>query len=1023
MPHGASDPLSSACLLLLSKISLTQIDSMSNIPFRIDRRMFAVLLMPILLSITAFAQKITVRGLVTDESGEALIGAIVVEKGTSQQTSTDLDGRFIMDVEQYSTLSVKYVGYDREEIPVRTHTYIHVVMHEIGSYQRDYVETGYGPARKSDVIGAVSYLAPDESQAEIATSFQDLLAGAVPGVVVNRTSGEPDDGGSIRIRGGATLGAFCQPLIVLDGIPLSNDAVYGMSNSLAFISPENIESVTILKDASATAIYGARGADGVMIITTKRGEEGHGPKVNISAKVSVNTPRKNWDMLSGDEYASIIKKYWGANSEAAASLGMADTNWQKEITRNTLAYEYDVSVGGKVDMCGYHLFGSYTMNPGVIKDSGMQRVTVGAKLTPEFFGGLLRLTANIRGFYLRNQLYAEGCVANSLMMDPTMPVYSRETLASDNPSFPYFYNGYTSYLKGMDMNPEGVLNPVAEVIDTHTLSDVYRSNGNLNVDYALHFLHDLHLALNIGYDVVKSEESVSVQQNSPMAWLENMRNGAGFDRSLYELHRNTLIDLGLRYHKELDAIRSVINVGVGYSAQRFDSHGRRTGNMFTSEGFLLPSDSHDRLTTDPDTYALIETNYSPDYHWNSGVLTMHSFMGRLSYTFKDTYILTLSVRDDSDSYRDVRNHRGIFPSGVFIWKLLNMDFMEQAREFINDFKIRLGCGKNGLNIQPSLYPVVFSPERRWSVTKAWSAGVDMTWNNEKYSAGIDWYVRNSSDVPLNMTVASGFEVTDELTSEVASVRNLGLEAYFNARLIDTSSFSWTTSFNFAWNHNRVTSLSTCGSEVDMVKASIIGSDQPTYQVYKKGYPANSFLLYEQVYDAAGRPVEGMYADRNSDGKIDDADLVVRRSRDPKVTLSWNNTLRWGGWDFGIRLRAALGAYAYNDVLARRSVLSETWHDGALRNLIANDGIYFDTPQYYSDYYLRNAGFLRCDNITVGYTWPGLLNDFLTVRLYGAVQNPFVITGYNGSDPEVYGGVDRGAYPRPLTVTLGLMATF
>ena len=428
----------------------------------------------------------------------------------------------------------------------------------------------------------------------------------------------------------------------------------------------------------------------------------------------------------------------------------------------------------------------------------------------------------------------------------------------------------------------------------------------------------------------------------------------------------------------------------------------------------------------------------------------------MNYSFKDTYLLTFTLRDDGTSRFSKDNRWGLFPSVALAWKINNMPFMESVRENMNEFKLRLGWGQTGqqsvggyfdymptyaisqpgsyypnpytgLYGTPSLnaltyYPNGYNPNLKWETTTTWNVGVDMGWWNNRLTVALDWYLRNSKDLLATVTVSPGAATTNEMTQNVGSLRNLGLEATIGARIIDTEDFTWNTSYNIAWNKNEITKLNNSNDPNYMVTLGGMGATGNTCQAHKVGHPAYSFLLYEQIYDKNGHPIEGAYVDQNGDGQINSSDLVLKHSKDPKVTMSWSNTLTYKNWDFGISLRASIGNYIYNNVRAKRTYKSNLYANSTLRNMVVSDD-YFNTQQYYSDYYLENAGFVRCDNITLGYTFTDLLNNKLKLRLYGAVQNPFVITRYKGIDPEVFDGIDNNVYPRPVSYTIGLIATF
>ena len=1035
---------------------------MKNICFQMSRKAWLAFFMVLCLALPAVAQKITVTGTVTDPDGEPLIGATVKDKSNPAiGVATNIDGQYTIQIAADGTLEVSYVGYNVQEVPVEGRTVIDIQLAENSLMLQEVVAIGYGAVKKSDATGSVAIVKPDEIEAGIATSAQDLLVGSTPGVVVTSGGGSPEGGATIRIRGGSSLSASNDPLIVLDGVPLSNDGVQGMANPLAMISPDNIESMTILKDASATAIYGSRASNGVIIITTKKGRGGR-PQVNFSANMYVNTARKTWDVLSGSEFRDKIVSYWGAESNAAKALGDANTDWQKEVLRTTVSSDYSLSVGGTAGFLPYRVSGSYTNSNGILKDSQMQRATAGFNLTPEFFGGLLKVSANVKGYYIRNQFSDEGAVGAAVAMNPTLPVWSN--IASGNSEFPYFYNGYTSITTDQfhSWNINGTVNPLGVSKSRSDIANVYRSNGNFQVDYALHFLPELHVNLNLGYDVSKSSENIVTFQNSPRAWNENIKNGAGTRRHVYEVRRNTLLDFYLNYVKDFEAIQSNLNVMAGYSWQRFDAHGNNNGTVYTSKGFYGPATTNGVLTINPDT-ANPGDHISPDYFWNSGNLMLVSFFGRLNYTFKDTYLLTFTLRDDGTSRFSKDNRWGLFPSVALGWKISEMPFFEGARDKVNEMKLRLGWGitgqqsvggyfpympvyvsstqgsyypnlttgqyvdANGNIISNTLYPGAYNPNLKWEETTTWNVGLDLGFLNNRMSVALDWYLRESKDLISFVTVAPGAATSNMMDQNIGTLRNIGVEATVNARPIVTDDFNWSTGFNVAWNSNKITKLNATDNPNSFIATGgISGGTGNNVQAHKVGYPAYTFHLYEQVYDTNGLPIEGCYVDQNGDGTIDDNDRVFRHSKDPKVTLSWNNTFSYRSWDLGFQLRASIGNYVYNDVASTHSTLSATYNTSGAANLIKTD-FYFQggqtTNTYLSDYWLHNAGFVRCDNITLGYTWQDLLNNNLRLRLFGAVQNPFVITKYKGLDPEVFGGIDNNVYPRPTTFTLGLVATF
>ena len=1023
------------------------------------------LVLAICVALPALAQKITVQGTVVDNAGEPLIGASVLTQGTTSGTATDFDGNFVLEVDPNATLVVSYVGYLPETVKVAGRKNLHVALKESGVQLNEVVAIGYGTVKKDDATGSVATIKPSEIQAGLATSAQDLLVGQTPGVVVTTSAG-PQGNGSIRIRGGSSLNANNDPLIVIDGVPMDNGGILGMSNPLAMIAPDNIENMTVLKDASATAIYGSRASNGVIIITTKKGKAGK-PQVNFTANVYVNTARKTWDVLDGDEFRNVIRKHFGEDSDAAKMLGNANTDWQKEVLRTSVSHDYNLSVGGQEGILPYRFSASYTGNEGILKDSYMNRVTLGMNFNPTFFDDHLKVNANVKGYYVDASIDNLGAVSGALGSDPTVPVYTDYPMASGSQW--KLYNGYTSYLgNGGTYNNNGLMNPVASIKGRDASSDVWRSNGNLQIDYSLHFLPELHLNLNLGYDISSAHKNELTAQNSPQSWTGAYKNGASTLYKEYQYNRNLLLDFYANYNKEFEAIKSIVDLTAGYSWQRFHTEGWNNGTEIKSLGFNQPTQNADgtyNLVLDQSSADKIGTRfnttnnplYAPDkqngnfYYANH--LQLLSFFGRLNYTLFDRYLLTATVRGDATSRFSKDNRWGVFPSVALGWIISEESFMASTRSWWNEWKLRLGWGVTGQqdigvnypylpiyqssslgSLYPSLvdgkgnittlYPQGYDPNLKWEETTTWNAGFDFGFLNNRITASLDYYYRETKDLLSYVTIPVGSNTTNMMNQNIGSLENRGIEFSITARPVVTKDLTWTVNYNVAYNENKITKLNDDGSFITL--GGISGATGNNCQIHKVGYPAGSFWLYQQVYDKAGNPIEGEYVDQDGNGKIDDNDRVIRHSKDPKVTMTFGTTLNWKNWDFGFTLRASIGNYVYNNVMASQTTMTGANAYG-LHNLIDTD-FYFQGGKstnslYLSDYWLRNASYLRCDNITLGYTWNHLLKDQLRLRVYGAVQNPFVITKYNGLDPEVGGGLDNTVYPRPITASLGLVATF
>ncbi len=1022
---------------------------MKNICFQMTRKVWLVAFMALCAAFPAFAQTITVKGTVVDKEGEPLIGASVVVQGETLGTATDFDGQFTISAPSNGTLIVSYVGYDTQEIAINGRTEINVTLLENSVMLGEVVAIGYGTVKKSDATGSVATIKPSEIEAGLATSAQDLLVGASPGVVVT-TSGNPSSGGDIQIRGGASLAASNAPLIVIDGVPMDTKGIVGSSNPLALVSPENVESMTILKDASATAIYGSRASNGVIIITTKAGAKGK-PQVNFTMNGYVNTTKNYLDMMSAGEFRKFILSEYGEGSAQAGQLGDYNTEWQKELTRTTFSSDYSLSVGGTYKWLPYRVGVTYTDNNGIIKNTDMDRVTASINLTPKFFNDLLSVNANVKGAYITNT-YGANTLRAAAGMNPTLPVKD----PNGSPLFGY----YTSYVNGGILaGPDAIgstidsttspLNPIADNEAAISKGKAYQSVGNLQLDLKMPFLTDLRANLNLGYDYQHGENYNNDFVNSPKAWNNgytvldngnriNIKDGGVSRKYEFQTRVNLLLDFYLNYNHSFGDF-STLDVTAGYSWQKFHNKKRDYSRVFQ----VVDAENEKYLGNQADP-----TNITIQPH------QLVSFFGRINYTLLNKYLITATVRRDGTS-RFSKEHRwGTFPSVALGWKLLEENFMEGARDVMNELKLRAGYGVTGQQdlgedyfpylpvynqwtgggaVYPSItgqgtstypfYAASYNADLKWEETHTWNAGVDFGFLNNRILGSIDFYKRKTKDLLTKSPYPAGSNLTNVGFMNLGDLENTGIEFNITARPIVNDVFRWTSSFNVAWNKNKITYLAD-GADTVVPDSGISLGNGNKIQKHQVGYPAFSFYVYEQVYDQAGNPIEGVYVDQNGDGEINAADKILYHSKDPKVTMNWSNTFNYKNWDFGITLRASLGNWVYNDTQASTAV-KEVNNSLPLANLNTNSFLFNTTTNELacSSYFVQNASFLRCDNITVGYTWDNLLNDNLRLRLYGACQNPFVITKYKGLDPEIFSGIDNNVYPHPLTFSFGIVASF
>lgn len=1036
---------------------------MKNICSQMTRKAWLALVMVLCLSFPALAQKITVTGTVTEPEGEPAIGASVTVKGQSGfGVATDYDGNYSIQVAPDAVLEFSYVGCDTQEVPVGNRTVINVKLVANSTMLNEVVAIGYGTVKKEDATGSVAVVKPDEIEAGLATSVQDMLVGQTPGVVVT-TKGGPSGESNIRIRGGASLSATNDPLIVLDGVPLSQSTPKGLGTTLSMINPESIESMTILKDASATAIYGTRASNGVIIITTKKGVSGK-PQVTFTANMYVDYARKLTDVLDGNEYRNLIISKFGEGSTQAAALGNANTDWQKEIFRTVVSQDYSLAVAGSLaKVLPYRVDATYTRNNGIIKKSDMDRATVGITLNPTF--GNLKVNAKVTGYYVHNNWYQPAAVGQAVAFDPTSPVRTNIPISGGTAAgmYGYLWNGYSEpySVSGGQANfaNDATYNPVATIDLTNNWSNVYRSNGNLQLDYAFPFLPELRANLNLGYDVTKSDNYYEVDGNSHMAWKAHSNYGGGYREHEYQFRQNMLLEFYLNYKKEFEAIHSNLDVTAGYTWNRERNKGWKLGadseqGEAMTAGLLNPvlnSDGSYNLNWS-DTESQIGKVFKTDpnsadgnYHWKNH-LQLLSFFGRVNYTFKDRYLLTATLRADATSRFSKDNRWGYFPAVALGWRISEESFMEGARSWWNDLKLRAGWGETGqqsidnfyncytptyIPSQPGsfypngmggwlipAFPDGYNSDLTWETTETWNVGLDFGFMNNRISGTVEYYLRKTRDLISRVAVPAGSMTVAQIYQNIGDMENYGIEFAINAKPIVTDDFVWNLSYNVGWNHNRITNLNGLTFEV----GGGFGGTGGNCQIQKEGYPANSFYLYQQVYDADGKPIEGAFVDQNGDGQIDSHDRVVNHSKDPKVTMTFASNFRYKNWDFGFTLRSSLGQYVYAAALRGGTATDALYRNNQLGNLFKSD-VYFNTNHNESDYWLRNANFVRCDNITLGYTFDNLLREKLRLRLFAAVQNPFVITKYKGLDPEVFDGVDNNIYPRATTWSLGLVANF
>lgn len=1001
--------------------------------FKKSRKAFLMtILSGLLMILSANAQtgtQINVSGSVTDVNGEPLIGVNILVEGTSTGTVTDYDGNFQLRVPADAVLNISYIGYRPQQVAVNNSTTIQIVLVEDTELLDELVVIGYGTVRKDDATGSVVAVDATKLNRGLATSPSDLLAGQVAGLSVVSAGGAPGSSSSIRIRGGSSMSASNDPLIVIDGVPVDNaTGVSGMANPLSTINSNDIETFTVLKDASATAIYGSRASNGVIIITTKKGKSGK-LQMAYNGNFSVSTRTGAVDVMDAPTFRNYVVNSFGADSQQAAALGNSETNWQDQIFRTAVSTDHNISLSGSArEKLPYRISLGYTNENGILKTSNLERYTGSINLSPSFLDGQLRVQLNARGMYNTNRFADQGAINSATQFDPTMPVY-------DTTGSPYG-NGYHMTLKA-DGTPIDIAlaNPLAILMQRQDNSKVMRSIGNMQVDYNMPFLDGLRANLNVGYDISDSNGDVMVEDNSPMSYTwGSYKSGWGENSNYSQYKLNTLLDFYLNYVKEAGAHR--FDAMGGYSWQRFYNE---TENFYPYSAAMAAETGNEFYR---------EGN---DYATESFVI---SFFGRLNYSLLDRYLLTLTLRNDGSSRFSPDNKWGLFPSAAFAWKIINEPFMADS-DAMSDLKLRLGYGVTGQQnlgsgdypwmgrysysqaganyffgdqMIPLIRPLAYDENLKWEETTTYNAGLDYGFLNNRITGAFDVYYRKTTDLLNTVGIAAGTNFSNQLLTNVGELENKGIEFTITGRPVVSKDWNWNLSYNVTLNQNRITKL-TINDDPSYVGVRFGGIDGGTgnnIAIHAVNYPAGSFYVYEQVYDEAGKPLEGVFVDQNADGSINEQDMIPWKNASPDLYMGLSSQLSYKNWDFNFSVRGNIGNYAYNNIQSNRESKNTTFDpSGWLKNRV-NSATYtnFDAVHYQSSYYIQDASFMKVDNVSLGYNFTHLLNQQQTGRIHFTVQNPLVVTNYSGLDPEfTNNGIDNNIYPHPRVFILGLNLNF
>jgi len=991
---------------------------------------------------TVFAQGgYQVKGVVVDALGP-VIGATVMEQGTSNGASTGLDGDFFLTVSgPDAVIEISCIGYAPQTFAAKS-VPATITLSEDTHFLDEVVVIGYGTVKKSDMTGSVSTVKADQLNKGIATSPTTLLQGKSAGVVVTTGDGAPGSGNAIRIRGGSSLQANNDPLIVIDGLPISEVGISGVADPLSSINPSDIESFTVLKDASATAIFGSRASNGVIIITTKKGSKyDNAIHVDVDFTGSMSQNAKYVDVLDGDGMRALMAKMYGVDSGAYNLLGDANTNWQKEIFRLARTLEGNASVTGKIGKTTafympWRVSLGYHNQDGTLKTSNMTRETLAIALTPTFFDEHLTLNLNAKGMNMDNRFANTGAVGAAVKYDPTKPVRDPNGL-----------NGYSWWNNGKgtftvdNCNTMAGQNPVALLNDKVDKANAKRFVGNAQFDYKIHGFEDMRVNLNLGLDYSRSKGTVDVapdteqSMHSPAQQANN--HASGYHSDYNQTRRDMTLEFYIDYSKNFG--KNFLDVMAGYSW----SHYYQGSYSQTVKADNTPS-------TDPSYYLADPYTFKTEYF-------LVSFFGRVNYSYDNRYLITATLRRDGTS-RFANNKWGLFPSVAASWNIKNEKFLRDS-EAVSALKLRASWGQTGqqdLNAgnYPSLATYVYNTnacmfpfgnsfvtpltpqgynaDLKWETTTTLNLGLDLGFLGERITAAIDVYKRKTKDL-LNWTpVAAGANLTNYLNANIGDLENKGVELDLNVIPIETKNWSWTMGFNASYNKTIITRLTTDDEREDYYgvdTGGISGGTGNTIQVHQTGQAPNSFYVYKQIYDTDGNPIEGAYVDLNGDGKLDTKDKYCFHKAAPDWTFGFNTQLSWKSWTLSASAHANVGNYVYNNVMSDGDLLSDLSTNSFVNNryVTAEKHNFANYAQYWSDMYVTNASFLKLDNVTLQYRFGGLFKGASWHGMGGSVfvtvNNVACITGYKGIDPEIFNGIDNNMYPRPRTYILGVKLNF
>ena len=954
----------------------------------------------------AFAQGIA-KGQVINDFGYPIIGANVMIDGTTNGTVTGNDGTFQLDnVPLNSIIRISFLSYQEYAVTFTGQSEFRIVLQEESHLYDEAIAIGYGTMKKSDLTGSITAIGEKNFNKGVFTSPVELIGGKIAGMQIISNGGYAGSGGRIRIRGGASLSVFNDPLIVLDGVPLDKGGITGSADVLSTINPNDVESMNVLKDASATAIYGSRASNGVIIITTKKGQKDGKIQVNFSTQNAIATVARKADVMNASTFREVVATNPFTSQKYIDYQGEASTNWQKEIYRSAFTTDNNVSVSGSLEeFLPFRFSAGYIRNDGTLKTDNMERGSAALNLSPTFFDNHLSVQINLKGMYSESRFGNDDAIGAAIRFDPTQPVKADGFDA---------FNGYYTWLNGhsQPLNSFATNNPVALLHSKIDKGTVARSIGNAQLDYKFHFLPELHANMNVGYDVSNGKG-----KNNYLPWGPNRYTQGGE-----------------RWKREQDKMNQLLEFYLNYSNTIFDHSRLEVMGGYTYQNRKTTNHNYNVTNYEGD-YTVSEPTYPQSVYQN----TLNSFYGRLNLNMMEKYLLTATIRRDGSSRLNPSNRWGTFPSVALAWKINEEDFMQDFT-LLSNLKLRLSYGLTGRQeidvyeyltqyafedpFYPGWRPSGNDQNWKWEETASTNIGLDFGLFYSRLSGSIDLYHKNTKNLLNTSALPMGSYFTNAIASNIGSMINNGYEVSLNMIAIDQKDLQWELGLTIAHNYSKITKLNLNPDYVGIATGDVSGGSGNQIQMHSVGHAPHTFYLYKQLYYNDGTPIDGAFADLNGDNVINEKDKYFVRKPDPDVILGFNTSFTWQQWTASTSLRASIGNYVYNNTYSDLGSYAQVFNPNDFLMNTVHDirNTQFYNQNLLSDYYLSNASFLKMDYLQLAYYYGRILDNY-DLRLNLSVQNVFTITKYKGVEPEIANGKEGNFYPNPRTISVGLNLTF